>query len=238
MFFFLQTIVLAQAENNSIAELKYDLKNIQIDDNKILKSNNYFTSEDKKSIALTILFSALLPGLGEYYAGNYNLGMYFTIADGILWSSLIGINTYGSWLENRYKSFASTYAKINPNGKDKEFFAIIGTYPSIDDYNDDKALERNFNAMLNKQTYYWNWNSVENRKTYRKLWTSSEHAYNNIRFVVGGLILNRLISIINAVRLTSSYNRKIKDSSLTFYLYMRNTPVETNKLIIGLQKNF
>jgi hypothetical protein len=37
----------------------------------------------RKSPALAILYSILLPGMGELYAGDYSSGKYFTIADGV-----------------------------------------------------------------------------------------------------------------------------------------------------------
>ncbi|MBP9084152.1 MAG: hypothetical protein KBH11_13810, partial [Bacteroidia bacterium] len=38
---------------------------------------------------------------------------------------------------------------------------------------------------------------------------SSEQTFNDVRFVVGALLLNRVISAINAVRLVSKYNNNL-----------------------------
>jgi hypothetical protein len=45
------------------------------------------------------------------------------------------------------------------------------------------------------------------------MWLSSENAYNDLRFVVGAMILNRIISAINAVRLVSKYNKSVDESA-------------------------
>jgi len=42
------------------------------------------------------------------------------------------------------------------------------------------------------------------------MWKSSEEAYNSTRFIVGALILNRVASIINAIRLVNAHNKNLK----------------------------
>jgi len=163
----------------------------------------------KKSPALAILYSFLLPGMGELYAGDYSSGKYFTIADGILWGTFAGFEIYGKWKENDYKAFAESKAGVNLNGKESEYFANIGIYQSLDDYNAAMELERSFEKTYTTVAYYWKWSNNDQRKEYRDLWSSSESAFTNVRFVVGALILNRIISVVNAVRLVSAYNKNL-----------------------------
>lgn len=167
-------------------------------------------TKTKKNAGLAIIYSLLLPGMGELYADNYSSGKYFTIAEGALWATFIGMNVYGNWLENRYKTYAQTFAGVNPDGKDEDYYATIGLYTSIETYNNEKALERRYDEMLNEQKFFWKWNSTEQRKTYRSMWTSSEQTFNDVRFVVGALLVNRLISAINAVRSVSNYNSELE----------------------------
>ena len=165
----------------------------------------------KKSAGTAILYSLLLPGMGELYAESYDSGIYFTIADGVLWGTLIGMNVYGNWQKDRYISYAQANAGITTNYKDDTYYATIGDYSDIDVYNDEKAFEGNFADMYSTQIFYWKWNSTEQRRTYRSMWTSSEQTFNDIRFVVGALILNRVVSAINAVRLVSKYNNSLNE---------------------------
>ncbi len=161
----------------------------------------------KKNTGLAILFSVLLPGMGELYADSYSSGKYFTIAEGALWGIYWGMNTYGNWLQDRYKSYAASSGKVNTQNKNADYYATIGDYSNIDEYNNAMALEQNFNKMLDPSTYYWNWQTPVERKSYRNMWVSSEQAHNNLRFVIGGLVLNRIASVINAVRLVAAYNK-------------------------------
>ena len=165
--------------------------------------------KQKKSAGLAIVYSLLLPGMGELYADAYDSGVYFTIADGVLWGTYIGMNVYGNWQKDRYISYAQTNADITAENKDDDYYATISEYLSIDQYNDQKAFERNFDEMYNTEQYFWKWNTSEERKTYRDMWVSSEQTLNDVRFVVWGLLLNRVVSAINAVRLVSRYNNNL-----------------------------
>jgi hypothetical protein len=165
--------------------------------------------KQKKSTGLAIVYSLLLPGMGELYADAYDSGVYFTVADGVLWGTYIGMNVYGNWQKDRYMSFAQTNADITTENKDDDYYATIGEYLSIDQYNDQKAFERNYDEMYDTEQYFWKWNTSEERKTYRNMWVSSEQTLNDVRFVVWGLLLNRVVSAINAVRLVSKYNNNL-----------------------------
>lgn len=147
--------------------------------------------------------------MGELYADAYDSGVYFTVADGVLWGTYIGMNVYANWKKDRYISYAQSNAGISTASKDDDYYATIGEYLNIDQYNDAKAFERNFNEMYNSNTYFWKWNTSEERKSYRDMWVSSEQSFNNLRFVVGALLLNRVVSAINAVRLVSKYNNNL-----------------------------
>ena len=183
---------------SEISQIK-DLDQPDVDDN----------VKQKKSTGLAIVYSLLLPGMGELYADAYDSGVYFTIADGVLWGTYIGMNVYANWQKDRYISYSQTNAGVTPENKDEDYYATIGEYLDIDQYNDQQAFEYNFDEMYDTETHFWKWNTSEERKEYRDMWVSSEQTFNDVRFVVGALLLNRVISAINAVRLVSKYNNNL-----------------------------
>lgn len=206
------------APQRTITELKSELKNSpQPKSDAVLLVNADVPG--KKSAALAILYSLLLPGMGELYVGNYNTGKYFTIAEAALWGTYIGIDAYGNWQKDNYKKYAQTNGGVDPAGKDDDYYANIGSYKDIYQYNDDKSFNRDYGAMYETGSQFFKWNTTEERKTYRNMWVSSENAFNNIRFVVGGLIVNRIVSAVNAWRATVSYNKRLSQTSSTeFYI--------------------
>ena len=235
------TFLFSQTDDQkSIQEIKYSIKNSEENFQESGFDLNSYTSNEKKSVGLGIVYSLLLPGMGELYADEYGIGKYFTIADGILWGTFIGMSAYSGWQEDNYKTYAASNADvINDGNKDEDFYANIGDYTSVYTYNDQKALERNFDEMYDEEAYFWKWNNTDERRTYRDMWNSSETASNNIRFVVGGLILNRVISAINAARLVSSYNKSIEEEvSWNFSVGFMNTPNLPTSLALNVQKSF
>ncbi len=219
--------------NQNLLALKNSIKDIKTDQG--INQSAFVSNEgNKKSVGLAILFSAILPGMGELYADSYSSGKYFTIAEGTLWGVYFGMNTYSSWLKNQYISYAASTGGVNTQNKNADYYATIGGYSNIDEYNNAMALQGSFNQMWGN-SYYWNWNTENERKAYRNLWSSSEQARNNLRFVVGAMILNRIISVINAARLTAAYNKR-QSPEVGWNVSVGLNNIQT--LPTGLQFNF
>ncbi len=200
-----------------------------IKQSKFPKENNLTLK--KKKTGLAILYSLLLPGMGELYAGDYSTGKYFTIAEGAFVSALVGFNVYGKWQENNYKEFAASFGSANINGKDDKYFADLANYLNIDQYNKIKELDRKFDETYDPNTHYWKWKDQTQRKEYRTMWLASERAYNNIQFAVGAMILNRVASAINAVRLVVRHNKNLESKDLSWNIYFGTkaiTPASTS----------
>ena len=231
---FLTSISFAQV---TASKSTLELKNIVKENLKHQTSEINIPSErTKKNPGLAIIYSLLLPGMGELYADGYSSGKYFTIAEGALWGIFIGMNTYANWQKDRYEAYAVTNGDVSSTGKGSDFYATIGDYSNVNEYNDEQALNRDFSAMYNVETNYWNWPTTEQRKTYRGMWTSSEQTFNDIRFVVGALIVNRIASAINAVRLVSAYNKNLDtDLSWNISVGLQNRAELPTSLVLNFQ---
>jgi TM2 domain-containing membrane protein YozV len=236
---FLSICTFAQTSKDSnTLELQNSLKE---SNNKTPFLNVNFNSVavSKKSPGLAILYSFLLPGMGELYAGNFSSGKYFTIAEGTLWGVYIGMDSYGYWLKNNYKSFAASAGGVITANKNADYYATIGNYNNIAEYNDAMALQGNFKKMMDPVSGYWSWQSTADRRNYRNLWVSGEQENNNLRFVVGALILNRVISAINAARLVAAYNKnQTADLSWNVSIGMSNPETLPSSLLFNFQTEF
>ena len=210
VFFFILCALPIFSQNNETKNLLTLKNEINSSFDTPQKNVQYIQTTDikKKKTGLAVLYSLLLPGMGELYAESYSSGKYFTIADGSLWAIYIGMNTYGNWQRDRYKSYAQANAGVKIAGKAADYFATIGDYLSVDEFNDAQALNREFTKMYKSSNYSWEWQSVAERKNYRSMWVTSEQTFNNLRFVVGALLINRIASAINAVRAVSAYNKR------------------------------
>lgn len=208
LFFLSTSIMFSQGSQfKSLETLKYEFNQ-----NVILENNETIVKQykaRKKSRGLAFIYSAILPGMGELYAEGYSSGKYFTIAEGVLLGSLIGVSAYAENQKNNYRSYAEVYGGVTLAGKSDKYFADISAYLDIYEFNHVKDLERS-KEVYNEKTQYWKWNSQTSRREFRKMWKASETASNSTRFIVGALLLNRVASVINAIRLVNRYNNNLK----------------------------
>ncbi len=163
------------------------------------------TSVQPKSALVGAALSLLLPGMGEVYAGNFQSGRYFLGAEIAM---LLGIGTQyvrGSSFESDYKVLARTNAGVSGD-KDEQFWRDISSFSSIDDFNADRLRNRDFGRLYNPQTHFWQWNSEADRRQFRDLRIQSDKAYQSIYYFLAAMGINRVLSMINAVRGIKTFN--------------------------------
>lgn len=179
--------------------------------------NQYPAMPEKKSVATAALYSFLLPGMGELYTGNYTMGKYFTIAEGALWITLLGVDRYAQWLQDDAYQYAAQHAGAKIDGKDEQFFIDIGNDSDVYTFNQRILQNRDqfkiYNEALNSSDY-WKWDTDVNRSSYRDRRVSSNEMFNNTRFIAAVIAVNHIVSAINAARLAISYNKNIDHAEL------------------------
>lgn len=174
-------------------------------------SSNLFIKSDgnKKSVSLAVVLSLLLPGMGELYAGNYSTGRYLTAAEGGLWLTYTSFELYGTWVRNDARKLTVTNAGVSLAGQSNQFFVDIGNYKDVYQYNERKLQDRQEEKLYDPNSiYFWSWNSESDRQKYKNLRISSDQAFNSKQFVLGAVLVNHVVSAINAARSVIAYNNK------------------------------
>lgn len=162
----------------------------------------------RKSALLAIAYSLMLPGLGDAYAENFATGKYFMGADAGLWLTYGGFRVFGQWLKDDAKTLAVQRASANFDGKDDKYEVNIGNFADVLSYNDAKLRNREYDLLYDPNSNFaWQWSSDADRLHYKDLRNRGESTLKNSQFVLGALVLNRVISAISAVRSVSAYNR-------------------------------
>ena len=175
------------------------------------------TKKEAKSFTKALLFSLALPGSGELYLNQKNYAYPLLASEATVWISALAFYTRADWLKENYKSYAVTYAGVNPTGKDDDFFQDIAFYPSRDQYNFEKFLYTEDPSLLYPETdnYNWNWKEDSNRLYYKELRNRSEVAKRNIGICLGIAAATRALSCINIIRL-KIFNKKSEGFTLHF----------------------
>lgn len=171
------------------------------------------TAPAKKSVALAALYSLLLPGMGELYAEGFSTGKYLLIAEGVLWLGFAAVEIHGNDLRDGARTYAAAHAGLDATGKDDDFYVNIGNFMSLEEYNDKQLRDREPEKLYDPlEGYNWLWDSDASRLAFRDQRISSENMYNNQKFIGAAIIVNHIISAINAARSAIAYNNAQDDA--------------------------
>jgi TM2 domain-containing membrane protein YozV len=166
--------------------------------------------EGLKSVTKAAFLSFLLPGTGEVYAGSQTKGKIFLCVEASFWAGFFGFRTYGGWLKKDYKNYAASHAGVNLAGKSDDFFDDLAFYDSRDEYNQFALLYHREDAKPYPENdfWMWEWDSPNSKSHYRNLKNRSKSAYRKTLYMVGLSAVNRIVSVIDAMKAVKSYNRK------------------------------
>ena len=191
---------------------------------------------EKKSLSKAFFYSLLLPGLGEAYVGHTDYTKIFLTTEILGWGLLIRNFLQVQWRTEDYENYAIQHAGINNQGQDAQYWIDIGKYDNIYEYNEQRRRDRNVDAIYGESgKYYWQWDNRDNRLYYDLKRIQTREIEQMEIYYIGGIVLNHLVSAINALRLARNYNKKIKELSWNFDAkYDRNTGFIT----LSISKSF
>jgi hypothetical protein len=193
----------------------------------------------KKSVGLAVIYSLLLPGMGELYAGDYGSGKYFTGADGVLWLGLGAMDLHARSMRDDARTFAALHAGFDPEGKDDTYFVDVGNFDDVYRYNEQVLRDRDaFKLYDPLSSSWWKWDSGVNRSLYRDQRVAADGMFNNTRFVVAALVANRVLSAINAARIVISRNREGAGDTLEIGAGILGSPVGPRGIALTLTRQF
>jgi hypothetical protein len=176
------------------------------------------------SPARAVLYSLLLPGLGDYALGNKGRASAFFITEGVIWISYAVFQVQGQQREDEYQSLAMLFAGVSRTGLSDEFYATIRDYDASDEYEadvktdgrfaignpatiDPDALDRYF--VENRVSDYepWMWESTDLRLQYSEVRSASKTSYRRADYMIAAAAANRVVSAVVAYAAARSANR-------------------------------
>jgi hypothetical protein len=162
----------------------------------------------KKSVFSAFLLSLALPGLGEAYVGESHYTRIFLSTEIIGWGLYISNEIQVQNREKQYKNYAVQHAGIIPQDKNIQYWIDIGKFDSIYEYNEQSRRNRDIAAIYSEtHQNFWSWDDEANRKFYEWQRIRTREIERREIYYIGGIVLNHLVSAINALRLARAYNR-------------------------------
>ena len=187
-----------------------------------------------KNVFLAVGASALLPGMGELYVGEQKFVRPFVWTDLALWVTAIGAYVVG----DRYVTSAHNYAVRHAGftgGKNVSLLNTVGSYRSrsgVFGQNSSPDMDEDYNqAMIRSgknideefsKDILWDWGSSDNPESTEHIeeFKSRMRHFRVSRIVfqvsVGALILNRVVSMLDAVRIYRATSSKSFSSRVQF----------------------
>ena len=194
---------------------------------------NVYKNSDK-NVFLAVGASALLPGMGELYLGEQKFVRPFVWTDLALWVTAIGSYVVG----DRYVTSAHNYAVRHAGftgGKNVSLLNTVGSYRSrsgVFGQNSSPDMNEDYNqAMIRSGKHIdeefakdiqWDWGSSDNPESteHSEGFKSRMRHFRVSRIVfqvsVGALILNRVVSMLDAVRIYRATSSKSFSSRVQF----------------------
>jgi hypothetical protein len=190
-----------------------------------------------KSKARAFLQSLILPGWGQHYAESRTMMKAFIASEAALLGSYLGFTLWSNWLEDDYRTFASTHAGVNPRGKPRDYFVDIGNFNDIFDYNQEQLRNRDVRTLYPvTDEFFWRWDREANRLKFEDLRVRSARAANRADLTLAVIFVNHLLSAIHSTLAVHKYNRRL--SNPDFGVRVMLDGYTFNEWRIRVEKNF
>ena len=179
-----------------------------------------------KNVFLAVGASALLPGMGELYLNEKMMVRPFVWTDLALWVAAIGSYVVGDRYVTSAHNYAVRHAGFTGN-KSVSLLNTVGSYRSrsgVFGQNSSPDMDEDYNqAMIRSgkkvdeefsSDVQWDWGSSDNPETTEHIdeFKSRMRHYRVSRIVfqvsVGALILNRVVSMLDAIRVYRATSSK------------------------------
>jgi len=162
-----------------------------------------------------LLYSLLLPGMGEMSMKEPGRATPFFIAEGLIWASFAYWKVSGGLRRDDYVEQAQLNAGVGVDKESDDYWRIVGEFESSsgsgpgtyeedlrrearDAYPNDPAAQDAFVASkLPTGDKAWDWSSADLQSSYQAMRENSRRAYNRADYSFAAAILNRVVSVID-----------------------------------------
>ena len=193
----------------------------------VISVDQNVSKNSDKSWLLAMGSSALLPGMGERYLGEQQFVRPFVWTDIALWFTAIGSYVIGERYILSAHNYAVRHAGLNSDSKSVSMLNSVGDYRSrsgVAGQNSSPDMDEDYNqAMIRagkeidedlSSDIQWDWGSSDNPETTEHIdeFKIRMRHYRVSRIVfqvsVGALLLNRVVSMLNTIRVYRATSSK------------------------------
>lgn len=147
--------------------------------------------------------SLLVPGAGQFYNGERGKGLVMVGVEAVIWGAYLGFDGHADGLHEDARNWAGIYAGTSGDHPDN-FWQSVGRYMDSDAWYESqlreaRAFDEDAPPPLGADQS-WQWLSEDYRTSYQKLRADANAAYDRRDLMILFAILNRAVSVFDAVR--------------------------------------
>jgi len=177
---------------------------------------------EQLSTRKAMLLSAILPGWGQAYAHSYTKSGFYLAAEVGTYLGWMRLRQETDWAVDAYKDYAESIAGV-PEDRDKIYYQLIQDNFSSGEYNASvERYARNVYLIINNdvagyenymdtyqipEEFSWSWDNDSNWNRYKDLRYTKQNYEVYENFAVAALIINRLVSAVDAAVTVKRINR-------------------------------
>jgi hypothetical protein len=172
-----------------------------------------------------LLYSLLLPGMGELYLGHRGRATGFFVAEGGVWANYAVWQLAGHLRQDDYIEQAQLGAGVRTDSEADDYWRVVGQYERSSgtgsgayeealrrdarlQYPDDPAAQDSYvSERLPVGGRAWSWSTPELQDFYRDTRASARRALSRSKYSFGLAVLNRLLSALDTQILYRSKHR-------------------------------
>lgn len=201
----------------------------------VISVDNNVSKNSDKSWGIALGASALLPGMGELYLGEQEMVRPFVWTDVGLWVTAIGSYFIGERYVSSAHNYAVRHAGLTSDSKNVSMLNTVGDYRSragVEGQNSSPDMDEDYNQAMIRAgkkideeldaSIMWDWGSSDNPETSEHIdeYKSRLRHYRVSRIIfqasVGALVLNRVVSMLNSIRVYRATSSKAFSNRIDF----------------------
>ncbi len=148
------------------------------------------------------LFSAILPGAGQFYNGQKKKAYIMAGTEVAIWTAYFVFDAQGDNRMDSAMEYAGIYAGTSGDHANS-YWQNVGRHMDSDEYNDARLREARALQETPSNLVYgddaWQWVNNDRRYEFTKIRADGNSAYDRRDFMILFAVVNRAISVVDAV---------------------------------------
>jgi hypothetical protein len=155
-------------------------------------------SGPEKSAKAALAATLLIPGSGHHYLGRNRSALGYISADAASLFAFFFCAHYAHKLAQDAAGYAWIHSGAQGEIKtaDDYYWKLVGNFMDVDEYNEVMDLNRTPEDKITDETKAWHWDDESSQERFNDLRTHSRGYRVASSFLLGALVLNRVVAFI------------------------------------------